>query len=58
VTLPNPSWVVQTDTAYGNFQVSVTRQAWNFTQIARILTGGTIRQLCEGGFHKNVQVPS
>lgn len=41
VTIPNPSWVVQTDAAYGAFQVSVTDQNWNFDQVGQFtLSGG------------------
>lgn len=42
VTLPNPPWAVQTDAAYGTFQVSVTDQTWNFTQGGQFtLSGGS-----------------
>jgi hypothetical protein len=41
LTIPSPSWAIQTDAAYGSFQVSVTDQAWNFTQAGQFtLTGG------------------
>jgi hypothetical protein len=42
VTLPNSSWAVQTDVAYGSFQVNVTDQTWNFTQGGQFtLSGGS-----------------
>lgn len=41
VTLPNPSWAVQTDAAYGSFGASVTDQTWTFTQGGQFtLSGG------------------
>jgi len=42
VTIPNPTWAVQSDVAYGTFQVSVTDQTWNFSGVSQFtLSGGS-----------------